>query len=65
MGRQASFVNAMVGAEETEENVDAYESCMEERSTSKKNMVTFNSSVEQFSASSLAIGGSVGNENAF
>ena len=62
LGRQASFINAMVGAEETEENVDAYESCMEERSTSKKNMVTFNSSVEEFSASSLAIGGSVGSE---
>ena len=53
LGRQSSFINTMVGT---------YEKCMEEKSTSKKNMVTFNSSVEEFSASSLAIGGSVGNE---
>ena len=50
LARQSSFIKTMVGA---------YEKCMEEKSTSKKNMVTFNSSVEQFSASSLAIGGSV------
>ena len=52
----------MVLAEETEENVEAYESCIGEKSTPKKNMVTFNSSVEEFSASSLASGSSVGGE---
>ena len=62
LGRQASFINAMVLAEETEENVEAYESCIGEKSTPKKNMVTFNSSVEEFSASSLASGSSVGGE---
>ena len=62
LGRQASFINAMVLAEETDEIVEVYESCIEEKSTPKKNMVTFNSSVEEFSASSLASGSSVGVE---
>merc|ERR1719234_1208230 len=62
LGRQASFVNAMVLAEETEENAELYESCVGEKSTPKKNMVTFNSSVEEFSASSLVSRSSVGSE---
>ena len=62
LGRQASFINAMVLAEETEENVEVYESCIGEKSTPKKNMVTFNSSVEEFSASSLISRTSVGSE---
>merc|ERR1719234_250660 len=62
LGRQTSFINAMVLAEETEENAELYESCVGEKSTPKKNMVTFNSSVEEFSASSLTSRSSVGSE---
>ena len=49
-------------AEETEEDAVAYESCVGEGSTPKANIVTFNSSVEEFSASSLASRNSVENE---
>ena len=62
MGRQASFRTAMSLAEETEEDAVAYESCVGEGSTPKANIVTFNSSVEEFSASSLASRNSVENE---
>ena len=49
-------------AEETEEDAAAFESCVGEGSTPKANIVTFNSSVEEFSASSLASRNSVENE---
>ena len=50
-------------AEETEEDAAAFESCVVEGSTPKANIVTFNSSVEEFSASSLASRNSVEYEN--
>ena len=62
LGRQASFCTAMSLAEETEEDAAAFESCVGEGSTPKANIVTFNSSVEEFSASSLASRNSVENE---
>ena len=62
LGRQASFRTAMSLAEETEEDAAAFESCVGEGSTPKANIVTFNSSVEEFSASSLASRNSVENE---